>query len=580
MDHRAPQGGGKDARAREEGRARLRRQPAAARVVAGSDRTGRARHLRRRDGRYRDQGELRPSPGRARSAGERRSRRHRSDAGDPPHGAARYRASAGAVALSRTACRKEEARLQVGRGLPQLERRAAGRTAGKSTAASEEGARERRLTTREVAMTMKDGSFSSGVSRRTLVKAGLGAVAAPAVLRVIPANAQSKVIKIGHVSPRTGPLAGFGEADGFILEQVRGILANGLQSSGRTYPVQIISKDSQSNGNRAAEVASELILGDKVDLIIASATPDTTNPVADQAEVNEVPCITTNCPWQPYFFGRKGDPAKGFTWTYHFFWGLEDVIGAFLALWDSAPTNKIVGGLFPNDADGNAWGDAQRGLPPALAKGGYRLTDPGRYQLMNNDFTSQISAFKAVNAEIVTGNMIPPDFATFWSQAAQQGFRPKIVTIGKALLFPSVIESLGARGNGLTTEIWWTPSHPFKSGLTGQSARELTDAYVSATRRPWTQPIGFQHALFEVAIDVLKRAKTLEAKAILDAVVATDYKSMVGPVKWTGQPVKNVTKTPLVAGQLQGKGERVDLVITTNKAASEIPVGGELQLLS
>ncbi len=104
------------------------------------------------------------------------------------------------------------------------------------------------------------------------------------------------------------------------------------------------------------------------------------------------------------------------------------------------------------------------------AKAGYKLTDPGRYQLMNNDFTSQISAFKAVGAEIVTGNMIPPDFATFWSQAAQQGFRPKIVTIGKALLFPSVIDSLGARGNGLTSEVWWTPHHPFKSGLTGQSA--------------------------------------------------------------------------------------------------------------
>ena len=48
---------------------------------------------------------------------------------------------------------------------------------------------------------------------------------------------------------------------------------------------------------------------------------------------------------------------------------------------------------------------------------------------------------------------------------------------------------------------------------------------------------------------MLKRAKAIEPKAILDAVVATDYKSIVGPVKWTGQPVKNVTKTPLVAGQ-------------------------------
>src|SRR4029450_2447761 len=99
-------------------------------------------------------------------------------------------------------------------------------------------------------------------------------------------------------------------------------------------------------------------------------------------------------------------------------------------------------------------------------------------------------------------------------------------------------------------------------------------------KRPWTQPIGFQHALFEVALDVLKRAKTLEPTAILDAVVATDYKPLAGPVKRTGQPVKNVTKTPLVAGQWQRKGDRFDLVIPTNKTATEIPVGGQLQLLS
>jgi branched-chain amino acid transport system substrate-binding protein len=420
----------------------------------------------------------------------------------------------------------------------------------------------------------------AAVDRRTVVRRGLGILAAPAVLRAIPANAQSKSIKIGHVSPRTGPLAGFGEADGFILDQVRGILAKGLESGGKTYPVEIVSKDSQSSGTRASEVAAELILRDKVDLIVGSATPDTTNPVADQAEVNEVPCITTNCPWQPYFFGRNGDPKKGFTWTYHFFWGLEDVIAAFLALWESQPTNKVVGGLFPNDADGNAWGDPHRGLPPALAQAGYRLIDSGRYQVMNNDFTSQITRFKEAGAQIVTGNMIPPDFTTFWSQAAQQNFHPKIVTIGKALLFPSVVNSLGPRGNGLTSEIWWTPNYPFRSGLTGQSAQQLTDAYAGATKRPWSQPIGYQHALFEVAIDVLKRTKSVDPKAILDAIVATNYNSMVGPVRWTGQPVKNVSKTPLVAGQWQRRGGAFELVITANKPAPEIPVDGTLELLS
>jgi branched-chain amino acid transport system substrate-binding protein len=433
-------------------------------------------------------------------------------------------------------------------------------------------------------MTKDQDIFKSGVrssiTRRTVVRAGIGLVAAPAVLRIIPANAQSKVIKIGNISPRTGPLAGFGEADPFIIDQLKGLLSKGIQSGGKTYPIEIISKDSQSNASRGAEVAAELILRDKVDLIVGSGTPDTTNPVADQAEVNEVPCITTNCPWQPYFFGRKGDPKKGFNWTYHFFWGLEDVIASFLALWDGAPTNKTVGGLFPNDADGNAWGDPKLGLPPALAQAGYKLIDPGRFQLMNNDFTSQISAFKAAGVEIVTGVMIPPDFATFWSQAAQQGFRPKIVTIGKALLFPSAVGALGERGNGLTTEIWWSPNHPFKSGLTGQSAKELADAYVKGTNRPWTQPIGFQHALFEVAIDTLKRAKSLDPKAIRDAIVATDYQSIVGPVKWTGQPVKNVTKTPLVAGQWKRAGDKLELVITANKPAPQIPVGGKMDLLS
>jgi branched-chain amino acid transport system substrate-binding protein len=177
--------------------------------------------------------------------------------------------------------------------------------------------------------------------------------------------------------------------------------------------------------------------------------------------------------------------------------------------------------------------------------------------------------------------MIPPDFATFWSQAAQQNFKPKIVTIGKALLFPSAVESLGARGNGLSTEIWWSPNHPFKSGLTGQSCKDLADAYTKATNRPWTQPIGFQHALFEVAIDVLKRTKNpADPKAVLAAITATNYQSIVGPVHWTGQPVKNVTKTPLVGGQWQRKGDKFELVITENKTAPNIPVGGKLQPLA
>lgn len=425
------------------------------------------------------------------------------------------------------------------------------------------------------------GRIRGLVSRRSFLTAAGAALAAPAILRHSRAYAETPKLKIGHVSPRTGPLAGFAEADDHILAGVSKAYSGGLDNNGRAWTIEIISKDSQSNPNRAAEVASELILKDEVDIIVAASTPDTVNPVSDQAEVNGTPCITTDCPWQPYFFGRNGVPDTGFQSTYHFFWGLEDVIASFLALWTHEGVEKKVGGLFPNDADGNAWGDAERGFPKPLAEAGFTLTDPGRYQPMTDDFTAQISAFRAAGAEIVTGNMIPPDFAGFWSQAGQQGFRPKIVTIGKALLFPSVIESLGERGIGLSSEIWWTPNHPFNSSLTGESARQLAESYSAATGRHWTQPIGFKHALFEVAADLIRRAEDLEdAEAIVEAIRSTSLGTIVGPVDWSKGPVRNVTKTPLVAGQWQKQGDRVDLVVTTNANAPQIPVGGELVLLA
>ena len=416
-------------------------------------------------------------------------------------------------------------------------------------------------------------------TRRGFLTASAAMLAAPAVLTGTRAYAQNPTLRVGHVSPRTGPLAGFAEADDYVLAAIQDHFNAGIENNGKTWNIEIISKDSQSNPNRAAEVAADLILGDEVDIIVAASTPDTVNPVSDQAEINEVPCITTDCPWQPYFFGRNGVPGTGFDYTYHFFWGLEDVIAAFLDMWDSAGVAKVVGGLFPNDADGNAWGDAELGLPKPLEAAGYSLTDPGRYQPLTDDFSSYINAFKDVGAEIVTGNMIAPDFATFWAQAAQQGFNPKIVTIGKALLFPSVIESLGERGDGLSSEVWWSPNHPFASSLTGASAKALAEGYTAASGRPWTQPIGFKHALFEVVADVVKRAEDLEDyEAIAAAVAGTKLDTIVGPVDWSNGPIHTVTKTPLVSGQWQKEGDAFDLKIVANAHAPEIQTTGELKL--
>ena len=139
------------------------------------------------------------------------------------------------------------------------------------------------------------------VGRREFLRFSVtGAAVASAITWPLPAWGQGKrAIRIGYVSPQTGPLAGFGEADSFVIGGVRKAVGKGVAIKGGTHPVEILVRDSQSDPNRAAEVASRLILSDKVDLMLVASTPETTNPVSDQCEVNGTPCVSSVCPWQP-----------------------------------------------------------------------------------------------------------------------------------------------------------------------------------------------------------------------------------------------------------------------------------------
>jgi branched-chain amino acid transport system substrate-binding protein len=392
----------------------------------------------------------------------------------------------------------------------------------------------------------------------------------------------TETIKLGYVSPETGPLAPFGEADQFVIGAMQQhFTQNPISVGGKTYPVEIVKRDSQSDSNRAADVAADLILNGGIHLMLVSSTPDTSNPVSDQCEANGLPCIATVTPWQPWFFGRGGKEGTTFKWTFDFFWGLEDVEAVYADMWDQVPTNKIAGALWPNDPDGLAWGDPTTGFTPAVAQRGYQIVDPGNYPNGTQDFSAQIQAFRTGNAEILLGVPIPPDFTTFWKQAAQQGYQPKIATIGKALLFPSSVEALGPLGVNLGTEVWWSPTHPFTSSLTGQSARQLADAYTAGTGKQWTQPIGFAHALFEVAAKAFSSVSAIDDRqGLATAISQMKLDTVVGPLDWTSGPVPNVAKTPLVGGQWRtGTGDPFDLVIVSNTRNPNIPAAGTVEPL-
>lgn len=414
-------------------------------------------------------------------------------------------------------------------------------------------------------MTYYNKLVKAGISRRSMLR-GMGAgvaastLAMPTYLRAQTAG----TIKLGYLTPATGPLGLFGETDGYTVQKIRDYLGGQITTNnGDVYELEILERDTQSNPNKAAEIAGDLILNDEVHLMAPASTTDTILPVMEQSELYEAPCISSGAPWQAVIFPRGGGD---FDWTYHFFWGLDEALNTFVGLWNGLETNKKVGMLFPQNIDGETWGNNEYGLPVPTQAAGYEVTIPGYFQPRTNDFSAQIAAFKEAGVDIVGGITYPDDLKTFVTQANQQGFKPKAVTVAAALLFPGGVEAMGPLGNGMSSEVWWTPAFPFNSTITGQNSRALADQWEADQNRQWTQPLGYSHALLEVAIDILKRsANPLDRAANREAMAATDITTVCGPVKFAGTPHKNICTMPIFGGQwLPGEKWMYDLKIVDN----------------
>lgn len=434
-----------------------------------------------------------------------------------------------------------------------------------------------------IELTGKPRAAGRPMSRRELLRCAGGAgLALSAPYGAFAADSES-VLKVGFISPRTGALAGFGQTDGFVLEHIRKTLAAGLRVGEKTYKVEVIDRDTQSDPSRASQLAKTLITGDQVDLMLAVSTPETINPVSDACEAAGVPCLSTVMPWEAWYFGRGAKPGQPspFKWTYHFGFGVDEFYRAYISQWNSAvKTNKKVGVLYPNDADGNA---IRANLAPLLAKQGFTIVDPGPYEDGTTDYSAQISLFKKEQCEIFNTFPIPPDFAAFWRQAAQQGYTKtvKICQVAKTGLFPSDVEALGNLGFNIASACYWHKAFPYKSSLTGVSGAELADGYEKASGKQWTQQLGATLSLLDAGFDALKASSDPKKKdAVVQSLARLKTTTIGGKVDFTSGPVPNVSPGPIIGSQWikapAGSKFKTDYVITENATDPNVPVGAKL----
>jgi branched-chain amino acid transport system substrate-binding protein len=371
------------------------------------------------------------------------------------------------------------------------------------------------------------------------------------VAATTPTPTKENEVRIGGLASLTGVLAGFGQpaawAQRKCVEDVNKL--GGVDVGGRKLPVKFIQYDDSSDPTKAVALTEQLILQDKVHMIVLTPGPPTVAiPVSQAADRFKIVAIVDGVmePWWasgPYTYawsiaGRfftplpADDPRAGLpgytamenylTFTNRF----RDKINGRIAL------------CALDDADGRVWYDVAK---DTLQKAGYTIVGVekrlGQYAPGTMDFTAIIREWMKGEADVLWGLSPAPDFATMWRQAYALGWKPKMVLDGRALKNYGDVLAIGKEiVNGLIDPFnVWTPYLPFKSNYGGRTNPQIAEEYTRETGEHWSDTLS-SYSVIEVACKAIELAGSLETEKINEAMLGLDIITMGwGRIRFTRQ---------------------------------------------
>jgi branched-chain amino acid transport system substrate-binding protein len=166
-----------------------------------------------------------------------------------------------------------------------------------------------------------------------------------------------------------------------------------------------------------------------------------------------------------------------------------------------------------------------------------------------------------------------------WKQSAQQGFKPKLATVAKVLLFPPDAYALGKLSYNVATDAWWAPSLPWKSSFTGETCQQLANDFEAATNGQWNSNIS-NYSLFEAAHAALTSVSDPHDKTeVANAIHQVNLpQAVAGPLNFaSGGPAPGVAITPPVGIQWQ-KGTKfpVEAQVVDNTLQPQAKITADL----
>lgn len=389
-------------------------------------------------------------------------------------------------------------------------------------------------------------------------------------LMVCPYGFAAKEIKIGVIQAQTGMYAGFGTGGVFGIKAAAEDInkLGGVDAGGKKMPVKLIVVDNESDPNKAGTLAQSLVVQDRVNFIVTGDEPPPMHPAISMVcDRYKIPYITSVGPFEPWTAMRNETDTK---WPYTWATGLFAIATPAEApdfragkpgytvndYWVDVlkrygdQTGKKVAVFASDDPDGVGW---YTGLSHMLKPNGFEPVGYdkklGLLPVETTDFSSVINAWKASGAQVLWGNCPAPFFGALWKQCRTLGFKPKMVSVGRAPLFYQDIKSWGGDlPLGVCVEIWWDPSMKEYQGIGDTTPMSLVERWKKETGQPMNPAVGPGYRAFQVLVDAITRAKSIDGKKVNKALAATDLMTLGHRVKFDQN---QFNRSPLYYGQWQ-----------------------------
>ncbi len=355
------------------------------------------------------------------------------------------------------------------------------------------------------------------------------------------------VIKIGYVSPVTGPLSHFSVGMDNTIKNVEAKMnEKGYDIGGKHYTVKIVKGDSESDPVKAAEVATKLVQSDGCSILLGEWTPDTMNPVSEAAEKLKVPCIVDGGPDISWTVAGPYDYSFACAMRY------EKQVEEYFQAFEQMDTNKKIGLVLDSSMDGVGMLDL---VKQKADEHGYTIVNPDASELAQEgatDFTAIVQKIQGEGADIMLASLLGFQLSGLWANVDSLGYQPKFVILSKGMHFSSDVLTLTNAAGDCTgaytcIETQWTREYPFTSSLLGKTAEELSADFEENVGEAPDVTIGWDYVFFDLIDQALKTTASTSSEDIVAALEnIQNFDCIYGNLSCDEE---HVFETPITFGQ-------------------------------